>query len=77
MHIYLCSRKQCTKIKHAYSSWDEIFFGVPQGSILGPILIAIFLSDLFLVINEHGLSSYADDNTIHDYGNSINDYFHL
>ena len=49
MQSYLSERKQKTKINQAYSSWEEILFGVPQRSILVPILSNIFLSDLFLV----------------------------
>ena len=73
MHSYLSHRKQRTKVNHAYSSWDEILFGVPQDSIRGPILFNIFLSDLFLVISNTDFSSYADDNTIYDSGKSIDD----
>ena len=42
IHNYLTKRKQRTKINQSHSSWEDIFFGVPQGSILGRILFNIF-----------------------------------
>ena len=44
---YLSSRKQRGKVGNAYSSWKEIFYGIPQGSILGLLIFNIFLCDLF------------------------------
>ena len=43
---YLANRKQRTKINDSYSPWSDILFGVPQGSILGPLLFNIFLGDV-------------------------------
>ena len=39
MHSYLFHRKQRSKVNHAYSSWEGILFGVPQGSMYGPIFV--------------------------------------
>ena len=60
---YLSNRKQRTKINSTYSSLLEIIFGVPQGSILGPLLFNIFLIDLFFIIEDTDIASYVDDNT--------------
>ena len=46
---YLSNRKQRTKIIATYSSWKEILFGVPHGSILGALLFNILLCDLFWI----------------------------
>ena len=37
MHSYFPTRKQHTRVNYTYSSWDEILFGVPQGSILSTL----------------------------------------
>ena len=47
IHSYLTNRRQRTKINFSFSSSEEIVFGVPQGSIIGPLLFSIFLCDLF------------------------------
>ena len=61
---YLSNRKQRVKIGNNCSEWQNITKGVPQGSILGPILFNIFLNDIFASLNETTLYNYADDNTI-------------
>ena len=60
---YLTGRKPGVKINSSFSSYLDIFQGVSQGSILGPLLFNLFLRDLFLFFEEVDIMSYADDNT--------------
>lgn len=61
---YLCNRKQRVKMGSSYSPWVTANKGVPQGSILGPLLFNIFINDLLLLDMESTVYNYADDNTI-------------
>ena len=70
---YLSNRKQRIKTENNYSTLMEIVFGVTQGSILRPLLFNIFMADLFFIMSNIDIASYADDNTPYIAADNIDD----
>ena len=61
---YLSNRKQCVRINDTYSEFENIITGVPQGSILGPLLFNLSINDLLFFILMAPVHNFADDNTL-------------
>ena len=66
IYDFLSNRNQKIKVGGVYSSWHELLYGVPQGSILWPLLFIIFLCDLIYFLKCTIIASYADDTTLYN-----------
>ena len=69
---YLNKRIQKVNVNRKFSALEDIYAGVAQSSIHGPLLFNNFINDVFTFLNTCEMCNYADDNTVYTYRR----YFH-
>ena len=64
---YLCNRTHAVTINSLQSEHTTLHYGVPQGSVLGPVLFILYTQPLFNLVSKHAVShhAFADDNQLY------------
>ena len=69
---YLSNRKQSVHVGGSKSKQLDVVSGVPQGSVLGPLLFLVYINDLPLHVEKSKLDLFADDVTLHSSSADMN-----
>ena len=70
---FLSNRKQRVNINGTYSNWKNVDSGVPQGSVLGPVLFILFINDVPNILKSCACSIFADDTKLKSTANTVDE----
>ena len=70
---FLCNRRQRVVVNGTTSSWFDVKSGIPQGSVLGPVLFVIYINTMVERVKDSEVYLYADDMKIFREVNSVED----
>jgi hypothetical protein len=77
IEAFLTDRRQSVFIGDSYSEWYKVESGVPQGSVVGPLLFLLYINDLPKVVKHSSIKLFADDTKIYRKSTSLDDTFVL
>ena len=72
---YLSKRQQCVNSGNVYSNIAEVDYGVPQGSVFGPLIFLVYINDIDDYCSQNCLTLYADDSVVKQKGESKTEVF--
>ena len=68
---FLNKRMQIVNVSKKCSAWEDIYSGVQQNSVFGPLLFNIFINDISGFLTSYDMCNYADDDALYTYSRQL------